>query len=123
MYTLDTNAVIYYTAGDPTTVSVLEEIFGRPNPIYLSAISEIELFGYPSLGPEEAGKIGKFLEGVSLIALDSRIARIAASLRREYSLGLADSAIAATALFTGSTLLTRNVRDFRRVAHLKVQKL
>lgn len=78
MYTLDTNAVIYYTAGDPTTVSVLEEIFGRPNPIYLSAISEIELFGYPSLGPEEAGKIGKFLEGVSLIALDSRIARIAA---------------------------------------------
>jgi predicted nucleic acid-binding protein len=34
---------------------------------------------------------------------------------------LADAFIAATALFTGSTLLTSNVRDFKKIPSLKLQ--
>jgi len=42
-------------------------------------------------------------------------------VRKNHGLKIADSAIAATALFTGSTLLTRNVKDFKRVPELKIQ--
>lgn len=58
--------------------------------------------------------------------INKKIKRLAAARRGEarrknYSLKIADSAIAATALFTGSILLTRNVKDFRRVPELKLQ--
>jgi predicted nucleic acid-binding protein len=34
-----------------------------------------------------------------------------------------DSTIAATAMFTGSTLLTRNTRDFEKVPQLSLLKI
>ena len=63
------------------------------------------------------------LEAVSVIPLDSRIARAAGALRRLYRIGIADSAIAATALFTGSAVLTRNARDFEKVPNLPVVRI
>ena len=44
-------------------------------------------------------------------------------LAKKNNLKLADSIIAATALFTGTALLTRNVRDFKRVAGLRVEAI
>ena len=46
---------------------------------------------------------------------DSDMARLAALVRRCYRIKVPDSIIAATAMFTGSTLLTRNTRDFRKI--------
>jgi len=43
--------------------------------------------------------------------------------RRQYRLKVPDSVIAATALFTGSTLLTRNTRDFRRIPNFSVLRV
>jgi predicted nucleic acid-binding protein len=40
-----------------------------------------------------------------------------------YRLKTPDSAIAATALLTKTTLLTRNVDDFRQIAPLKWQEI
>jgi predicted nucleic acid-binding protein len=34
-----------------------------------------------------------------------------------------DSAVASTALFTGSTLVTRNTRDFQKVPQLSVREI
>ena len=34
-----------------------------------------------------------------------------------------DSIIAATAMFTGITLLTRNTRDFRKISNLGIRKI
>jgi len=121
VYTFDTNVIIYYLDRDNQILSLVDEIFERNTPVYVSAISEIELFGFSRLTNEEAIQIDGILRTVSLIPLDSRIARLAAALRKNYGLKIADSAIAATALFTGSALLTRNVKDFKRVPELKLQ--
>ena len=121
MYTFDTNVIIYYLDRDARVVPLVDNIFERNVPIYVSAISEIELFGFPRLTSEEAVEIDGVLQTVSLIPLDSRIARLAAALRKNHGLKIADSAIAATALFTCSALLTRNVKDFKRVPELKIQ--
>src|SRR5262245_27568208 len=74
---------------------------------------------------ERTGRVTdrRFAVTVSIIAVDSRIARLAALARKSDALKVPDSVIAATAMFTGSTLITRNTRDFRRVQNLSVLKI
>ncbi len=123
MHTLDTNAIIYYLKDDPAVVSVLGGILVKNAPLYISTITEVELFGFHGLTPWESMEIEKLLETVAIIPLDSRIARTAGLLRQMYGTKTADSVIAATALFTSSTLITRNVRDFKNITNLNVQEI
>ena len=123
MYTFDTNAIIYYINDDVKTSAIVRDIFEKNYPVYISTITEIELFAFPQLTGVEEAEIEKLLKTISIISIDSRIAREAGSLRKAYHLSVPDSAIAATALFTGSTLLTRNVRDFKNVPNLRVQEV
>ena len=123
MYVLDTNAIIYYVKEDGDAVSVIEEIYTKNIPVYVSVMTEAELFGFPQLRDEEAGRIEKFLHTVSIIPMDSQIARLTGTLRKMYQLKIADSVIAATALFTGAHLLTRNVSDFKKVPDLQIQEI
>ncbi len=123
MYTLDTNAILYYLKDDPDTVSSLRKIFTQNVPLYVSAITELELFAFSNLSVTEEALIEELLTTVAVISVDSHIARLAAFIRRQYQLKVPDSAIAATAMFTGSTLLTRNTRDFRRVPRLSLLKV
>ena len=53
MHTLDTNAIIYYLKDDAHAVFELNRIFASGKPIYVSAITEIELFGFPNLTAKE----------------------------------------------------------------------
>ncbi len=69
-------------------------------------------------------RLSTFLGSVQILPLTSRIARIAGDLRRLYPrLKAFDSAIAATALFTHSTLITRNIRDFQSIGELSVMPI
>lgn len=121
MLTLDTNAVIYYLKGDAAASAVVEPLIAARTTIFVATVSELELFSLPTITYEESAKINVLLPTFSLIPLDSHMARRAAELRRRYRLKTADSIIAATALFTNSTLLTRNVRDFKRISGLSLQ--
>ncbi len=123
MYTLDTNAIIYYLKNDPKTVSVLEEIFNQDFPIYISAITEAELFGFSNLTFKEAKRIDDLLTTLLFIPLDSHLARIAGFFRRQYKLKIPDCIIAATATFTNSTLITRNIRDFKKIPDVKLLQI
>lgn len=91
--------------------------------MYVSVITQLELLSFPSLTDAEASRIEELLAAVALIPVDSQIARLAASVRRVHRVGVSDSVIAATALFTGSILLTRNVRDFMKVKGLSVRRI
>lgn len=123
MYTLDTNTIIYYLKDDPYVVSALRTIFSQDTPLYISAITEIELFSFPELSDQEAVQIEAVLRTVAVIPVDSRIARTAGHIRRTYHINIADSVIAATALFTRTTLVTRNTRDFRKIPNLSLRQI
>ena len=96
MYTLDTNAILYYLKDDADAVSVLRGVFAENVPVYVSAVTELELLAYSDLSPEEESLIEELLATISVIPVDSRIARLAALVRRHYRLKLPDSVIAAT---------------------------
>ena len=123
MYTFDTNAVIYHLNNEPGVQVVVDEIIQSFAPAYVSVITITELFRFPKLSLQEESAIEDLLFAFSVIPLDAHMARKAADIGRTFNLKLADSVIAATALFTGSTLLTRNVRDFRRVPSLLLKSI
>ena len=123
MYLLDTNAIIYYLKEESEVVSIIEDIYTQNVPVYVSAMTEAELFAFSDLSDEETERIEKFLQSVSIIPMDSQVARLTGSIRKNYQMKIADSVIAATALFTGTRLLTRNVSDFNKVSGLNIQKI
>lgn len=120
MYTLDTNVIIYFLGGDEAAQKVLIEE-SRDMTLFVSTITETELFSYPALSGMDEHNIGEFLRKTILILIDSRIARFAAFLRRSGRLPLGDSLVAATAILTQTILLTRNMRDFRKIPELRVR--
>jgi len=123
VYTLDTNAIIYYLHAEESVCVFIDTSIRNASPLYMSVITEAELFRFPGLPPHEESAIIDLLPAFSIVPLDSYIARMAGALGRVHNLKLADSIIAATALFTGTTLVTRNARDFRRVHGLSVEKI
>lgn len=123
MHTLDTNAIIYYLKGEAKAVSILNKIFKEAAPIYISTITEVELFGFSSLTEEESKQIEEILKTLAIIPLDSHIARIAGLLRRVYKLKIADAVIAATSMFTGTILITRNISDFKSIPTFSLKKI
>ena len=124
MYVLDTNAIIYYTDDEPATVAALEPLFAANHPIYISTLTELELFSHASLTEEEAIRLETFLDAVHILPLTSQIARIAGDLRRAHAgLKAFDSGIAATALFTHSQLVTRDRRDCQDIDGLSLMAI
>ena len=123
MYTLDTNAIIYYLNGDTAAVRALEEIFDQGTPRYVSTITVLELFSRRALSERDKDDIEQLLASLFIIPLDIDLAREAGDIRSRYGLKTPDSAIAATARRYRSTLVTRNVRDFRRIPTLLIQAI
>jgi hypothetical protein len=75
--------------------------------IYISTLTEIELFSHASMTEKEERRLETFLEAVQILPLTSQIARIASDLRRSHAgLKAFDSGIAAMALFAHSQLIT-----------------
>ena len=92
--------------------------------MYVSTITELELFSYSALTDDDAEKIEDLLASSVVVPVDSRVARAAATLRQERpGLRTPDSAIAAMALLTHTIFLTRNVRDFDGIPGLRIQEI
>jgi predicted nucleic acid-binding protein len=91
--------------------------------LFVSAVTEHELYSYPHLTSVEVARIDALLTPRTVIGVDSRIAQLSGQLRATYGIKALDSFIAATALMTGTTLATRNGRDFRRIPNLDIREL
>ena len=94
MYTLDTNAIIYYLNGDRAVMQALEEIIDQGAPRYVSTITVLELFSRRGLTETEKDDIERLLATTFVISLDIDLAREAGDLRSRYGLKTPDSAIA-----------------------------
>lgn len=124
---LDTNTISYYFRGDPAVVPRLQAV--RPADLGVPAIVEYELrYGLARLPPKAAAPrlaaLTQLLRPMQLLPFDSECAAHAARLRATLEaegapIGPHDTLIAATALRHGATLVTRNVREFSRVAGLR----
>lgn len=127
MLVLDSNTISYYFRGDPQVVPRLQAL--RPADVGVPTIVEYELrYGLLRLPQDAAAPrlaaLDQLLQPMQLLPFDSECAVQAALLRAQLAaagtpIGPHDTLIAATALRHKATLVTRNVREFSRVAGLQ----
>lgn len=67
MYTLDTNALIYYLKNEAKAVLALNNLLVQNTTLYASSVTELELFSFPAIATDEAKKIDALLNTISII--------------------------------------------------------
>ena len=119
-YLIDTNIFIAILKGDAKLKSLVESMACA-----IDTIVYVELI-QGSKDKSEVQKIEKYLTRFELIHFDKAISQKTLDLIRTYSkshnLMLGDATIAATCLENDLTLITYNVKDFRFIKSLKIQK-
>lgn len=122
--TIDTNILIAYLAGEASVVDELTRLRSLGTPLILPTVVEAEILSFRDMTRSERDKTIRFLEeNFSSVAFDRTTAHIAAIIRSKCRIKLPDAAIAATAMLTHSPVMTRNVRDFRKVEGLDIIEL
>ena len=123
MILCDTNVIIEILKGDEKTIKVIEKI-GLEN-IAVSSVTVMELY-FGALNKRELSKIKKHLKALNIVHFDNDISELAVSMIESYSkshgLQIPDAIIAATALSFEMKLFTLNLKDFRYIDGLKLQK-
>jgi len=103
---LDTNFIIGLLKSDP---AVLAEVSTRTVAIAecsYSAITRMELLGFPGISRDEESIIRQKLERLRYLPLTRAIEDVVISLRQARKIKLPDAVIAATAICAGAELLT-----------------
>ena len=125
MFVLDTNTAIDYFKGRGKVAEKLLSV--APREVALPAVVAYEVW-VGVLGSQNAKRrqtqYEQFLSTIEVIPFDAATGRRAAELRhalerRGESIGPLDTLIAGTALARGATLVTRNIKEFGRVAGLE----
>ncbi|MBI3335937.1 MAG: type II toxin-antitoxin system VapC family toxin [Candidatus Portnoybacteria bacterium] len=119
--TIDANIVIAYLGGELSVISTLTKWREEGRSLFLSTVAETEVLSFSEWTIEERHATEVFLEENFLsLSFNRVLARIAASIRSKVRIKFPDAAIAATALYTSTPLVTRDVQDFKRIAGLEI---
>lgn len=122
MYTIDTNVIIDYLKGDEKVALFFDRVSAARIPVFVSAITETEALGYPRLTEADIQAIENVFLFCNVIHTNSNLTRRAAEICRRCRVKPLDGIIAATAIFTNSTLATRD-EDFKRIPELVIEAI
>lgn len=110
----DTNPLIYLLDGNRDIARFLD---GKQ--IYLSVITELELFGKQNLSVQDNEIIETLLGVCFTIDINPEIKQIYREIRQKYAVKLPDAIIAATAIYLDLPLMTFDV-GFKNIPNLKL---
>lgn len=118
-YLFDSNALIF-SASPVAAYGPLRELLTAPPPSgAASAISLVEVLGFPRLTSRDQFLLEAAFEAIEVIPVSDTIIKVAIGLGRQHGLKAADAIIAATALDTMRTLVSVD-SHFNRVLGLLV---
>lgn len=117
---VDTSVLIDYLRGHRDAAELLEQERAAA-PLHASEITRLEILA--GMRPAEEDGTRSLLSTLVWHPIDAEVAEEASALGRQWlpshhAIDGADLAIAATAIRTGSRLLTRNVRHFPMITDL-----
>lgn len=121
-FVLDTDAIVHFVKGDVRAVETLSPIVASEI-LIVPSIVVTELWSSAKASKAEMDAISVFLDSTLIMPLDRELGKAAGELRRDHRLSLGDCVVAATALAMNATLLTRNVRDFKKVPALILEEV
>ena len=118
---LDANIIIAYLAGEESVVERLSEWRKRGLTLFLPSVAESEILSFSRWTSEERHYTEEFIvDNFVSVSFDRTLAQMAGKIRAESGLKFPDAAIAASALQKAIPLVTRNTRDFKKVAQLTI---
>lgn len=119
--TIDTNILIAYWGGEVPVVQTMTRWRETGKKMIISTVAESEFLAYPKFSESGIQLAQIFLiQNFSIFNFDSHLAALAAHIRRGRKMKFPDSAIAATAVYTKSPLVTRNAKDFKNIPDLQI---
>jgi tRNA(fMet)-specific endonuclease VapC len=127
MYALDTNTLVYFFRGEGGVASRLLAAPPRDIAVPSVVVFELEVGIARSNQPKKRrGQLDALLALVTVLPFDHAAARCAAELDAALAaagtpIGPMDTLIAGSAVARRATLVTHNVREFRRVKGLKIE--
>lgn len=110
----DTNILIHLLNNNTDVVDFLDE-----KRVFISSITELELYGKPDMNPSEMVIIDKLIDSCYVVDLIQPIKQIVKQLKQQYKIKLPDAIIAATAIYSDIPLVTYD-SDFRNIKELKL---
>ena len=119
-YLVDTDVLIDISKGNENALLFLSSL----EDISISIISAMELI-VGAKNNIEINEIEKFLQQYNFVYTDNKICSMAYNLLKKYSLpqglSIPDSLIAATAIINDFNLVTKNIKHFKPINHLKLE--
>jgi len=127
VYALDTNTLSYFMRGEGRVAERLATV--SADRLAVPSVVAFELrYGLLRIGagPRRSAELTQLLNALTPLAFDAAAAELAARLRADLeahgeSISSFDLLIAATALAHNAVLVTRNRREFERVALLQIE--
>jgi len=114
MRVFDSNILIYHL-NDALPSSVLNHVESWiTEGAVISVMSRIEVLGYPQTA-DQLHQAMRLLAYFDEIPLHEPMVQRTITLRQQYRIRLPDALIAATALYLGFPLVTRNTQDFQTI--------
>jgi predicted nucleic acid-binding protein len=120
MFTLDTNCLIYYFKGEERVIDLIQNLILEKVTIFISIVTKVEVLAYPEITPGEEKTFLEMMKNMILIEFDDKLTNFVVNIRRKHKIKLPDAIIAATAIYTNSTLITRNIKDFSKIKELNI---
>lgn len=118
-YLLDTNAIVELLQNN--NHKLLDNL-NKAQWVGISIISKLEFLAFPNLTKADEVLFRKFINKINIINLNNDnielIDKILA-IRKNYKMKLPDSIISATAILSGSILISRD-KDFKKIKELKI---
>lgn len=115
---VDSNVIIYsLQAGYESLQSYL---VSRVDELYVSAITKLEVVGFPKLNEVEKQQFEVFFNNITILSITDEVIAGAIRLRQQRKRSLGDSVIAATALLYSQQVLTHNTGDFADIPGVEI---
>ena len=111
---VDSNLIIL--ASKPVNPEVRTWVIQNPGSI--SAITRVEVLGFPNMEESERLIFDLIIERHTAIPISDSVLDEAIRLKQNKKMSLGDSIIARTAILNGGELATRNLKDFKNITGL-----
>ena len=118
-FLVDTNILIYHTAGFPIAKEFLAGIIAAKT-FNISMITKIEFLGWHAQTPDGFERCQRLVALSNVLPVTEEVANKTIDLRRSRNVKLPDAIIAATAMVNDLKLATRNPDDFKGLTALKL---
>lgn len=118
---IDTDIFVDYFRRYEKSEKFFEGLRSKDNIIYFSAITETELVSGKECNISDVkSKLLNFLSNFAKVSIDNQIAIKAGDFKRIYDIKTPDAIIAATASVMRATLITRNIKDYKKIDAIKL---